>query len=784
MIKKIFIFSVMITLSHHSYSEINPLFIHGGDFDAKGINEYINGKSFPPGEYVFPVYVNGEYYGKTKVSIDKKGNICKDITGLRFFYNTKVQKGMDCGEFDKATNSEFEISKDKNAIIYKVADKFMVERYDAEFLKREIDDVSVNSLFVNYSVQYSHNEYAGSNYYTNMNVNGNLSDFRLVSDFNINDDDIDIVELYGAKPLYGLNGEVKFGEFNTLIEPAFSNSLFIQGVSFNTDRDLYLKEKRHYPYKGFVSEPSDIFIYQGDRLIKRFFVDGGEYTLDSALASFQVSGDLRIVEKGISGSERVENVYLPSLENLLLDGEDFLSLSYGLIPDHDRSLYSLIYKYGFNYFTPFVSALSIDSDYQNYSLGASIYTGGDSELVLSLAHSSVDGMDGNSYGIAFRTYIPAFSINLDMSSFRYYEESYLSVGDYLNSIDSDYANPLKSRTDIGLSVALDNWYVSSAYARYSNSNYRKANGFVLDESNTLSLGLQGSASVPYDHDAYWSLSAAVDFENNEEMILASLTIPFHETKNSSLDIDSINFSLEKPMQSSEVNAVSTVRGGDTDLNYYLKLSTESDNNQFGIGAELFDVTRVNADISKSYKNIRAAGSLAITKEAGITLQSRNLTNPILIEAKGFENTRQQGVTLNKDGIGITESNGIPYNKQTWKLDASQAKSNTLVLSDKASHHLPKGVMTKVKFDTLYRQYYYAKLYVNGKPLPLGTNIKIGNNDYYTQLDGAVTISSEQTEGILNIDIYNSDKQCKVNLDNFSDKIGSENIPDVGVISCE
>ncbi|HIF9312794.1 TPA: fimbria/pilus outer membrane usher protein [Photobacterium damselae] len=786
MSKRIFILAFMFVLSSNSYSEINPLFIHGKDFDPEGINEFINGKALPPGKYKLPVYVNGEYFGKSNVEIDSKGNICKDITGLRFFLNAKLQRGIDCGEFDKASNSQFEIDKEKNVIVYRVKEEFMVERYDSEFLKKEINDVSVNSLFMNYNIQYSYNEIFGSDYYTNVNVNGNLSDFRLISNVNVNDDNVETIDLYAAKPLYFLNGEVKVGEFDTLVEPAYGNSLYIQGISFRSDRDLYLKEKRHYPYKGFVSEPSDIFIYQGDKLVKRFFVDSGEYTLDSALSSSTLYGDIKIIEKGISGREIIQNIYLPSLENLLLNGENFVSLSYGNIKAIDKDLYSFIYKRGFNYFTPFISISSIDTDYQNYSIGTSIYTGGDSELLLSAAHSNTDKQDGNSYGVSFRATIQDIGANIDVSSFRYFEDSYISVNDYANSLDDDYSNNLKSRTDIGLSFSTNNLFLNSIYARYSHANYRKKNELPLSEFNSLSLGFQGITSVPFNNHSSWSLSATIDFENNEQMILASLSIPFEEMNNKTniLDIDSVNFSIEKPAKGEKYNAISTMRGGDNDLNYYLKLSSESKNNQLGIGANILDLVRINTDISKSYKNIRASGSIAVANENGLSFQSRRLRNPILIEAKGFENTKQLGVVLNDHGIGISEANGMPYNKQVWRLDTSKAKSNTLILSDKVSHHLPKGVMTKVKFDTLYRQYYYLKLYTDGKPLPLGTKIKINNNEFYTQLEGAVTVSSEQTKGILNINVYNSDKVCRVNLDSFKDNIGSENIPDLGVISCE
>ncbi|HIF9277598.1 TPA: hypothetical protein ACX6QU_001340 [Photobacterium damselae] len=783
--KKTIYFVILFFYSISSKSEINPIFIHGKNFDEKGVNEFINGKLLPPGDYILPFYVNGEYSGDSKVEIKENNVICKDLTGLKFFYNNKVVHGLDCGEFDNKTKSKFIIDKEKNIVTYKVNEKFLYERFDANYLKKELKNNIINSLYANYNLQFSNNKYSDHGTTSgSFSINGNLNDYRLVSNYNIISDKINKTDFYIAKPLYDMKGEVKFGEFNNITDPLTSEGTYIRGVEFKTDRDLYLQEKRHYPYIGYVSEPSDIYLYQNGRLIKQFFVNSGEYTLDNVLASSPIYGDVEIIEKGISGNEKKQRIYLPSLQNLLLSGEHYVSMAIGSVVDIDddnKYIANFIYKYGFKSITPYLTALTM-SNYRHISIGTSIYTGGDSELGLFFSRSHTKNKQGNSFGVSYRAFIPSINLDLDVSSFRYFDSDYLSINNYINSLSGNVLS-VKSKTNIGLTYNTGVDIINSIYFRYDNSQYWNKNQ-IENDLDLLTVGVQGVVENSFFESSLWTLSSSFSMNDHDNSIMASISIPFNNRNHDSFDVDSVMFVTEKDIGLSNYNTSAMLRGGDYDLNYYAKLSSNAQNNQLGLGANIFDMTYVNANLSSNYQSVQTTGSIALTQDTGIKFQPRQLTNPILVKADGFEGTKQLGAMIDSNGYAITDSTGIPYDKQTWRLDAAQAKSNTIVLSDKVSFHLPKGTMTKVKFNTLNRQYYYMTLRLNGEPVPLGTHIKYGKVDYFTQLNGALVISAKQDIIKIKLKLVDSNKYCSVNLDKLKFDSNSKTIPNIGDINCE
>jgi hypothetical protein len=784
MIRFFAVMLLVVTFSVHA--AINPLFIHGDQYNMDDIQAFLDSDQYPPGHYILPAFLNGEFSGNLRLQIEVDGRVCKDMSMFELVLDGQPVVGMDCGEFDKNTGSVFSLDKDKEIANYRVMQLYLPNQYDANYVQNSIKKHMVNSVYANYNVSAVNNSADLQSYYGSFSVDGNVQDVSFNSSANVTEQGLEYGNIYIAKPWYENGAQIMFGDFGASVGHFTPGNIGVRGLSIATDPSLSARDGGRNLYVGMVSEPSDIFLYQRDQLITRFFVNAGEYSLKEALAQTSVYGDVTIVEKGISGAEQKKQLYLPYTQNLLNIGEARFSLLMGKLNPRvyplDTNILSADYKYGFSTISPGISLSYLDTGYYHYGLGANVYMGRQSELEATISGSSYQGQSGQRVGLSFYTNFnqSPFKLGFALASF---EDGYMGIDDYVPFVQTGGVLGERLTSAVNLQYSKDPGFLNGVYLSYNVARYSLETVLNSNRKNTNSytLGLNGNLRQSSRTLAYWNLSASKQTNGDGLSAVLSLSIPFQKTETPL--IDSINLSVIKNPQTTGYSAFTSLSERIAGVNYYANLSNQENNNSVGLDFSPYGKTSVSMSLANNYSRLDVKGSAALTHASGLDLQAQTLTNPILIKAKGFEGTRQLGAVIGADGYAVAESNGSPYNKIHWRLDATQADSDVLVINDRVSHTLPRGVMTKVYFSTLQRQYYYITLNRAGKPVGLGSLVRINDKSFYTQTNGGLMfhVQPETNNIIMRL---KDGSQCLATMSTHHAGKASNRIPDLGSINCE
>ncbi|GLT18822.1 outer membrane usher protein [Vibrio zhanjiangensis] len=792
---------------------INPDFINASSgVSEEYLNKFINSERYVlPGVYNVALYVNENYYRliDIDVKLDKYGEpiFCKDMSALNI-KEAYIDKDntYDCGALDETFGAKAEFDKEHERFDYSIPNQYLYQKDDRETLERRVQENIINGVSVNYDFEktISLSDNNTDRLYGSSQIYANVSQVRFYSSLNYENDELNYNNAYFKKSIYSLNSDLAWGDYNTNTIGSVTSGVNIRGVGISSVRSLFNPRgfQSHIPISGYVSSPSELKIYQDDRLVRTEYVQAGNYDLDSLMGGTSLTGKIKVVEKSLSGGDEVSREYFLSGSNDLLNtGESFFTFNAGYIKNSSDSVGSQViyagYKYGLDVFSPFVSSTLMDG-YSNFELGSSVISPWGDNITLSFAGVDSDVSDEVDYAFSI-SYARDLSdkVNFYFLNNTYLSDNFISASEYSNIIDQDKSTSNQSRriaSSIGLQWSLDYRYLDLVSINYDHSEENQLS-VIKDEdydnvSQTFRLSMFGSLPtslyglpITYSTDMTYETYDSVNLQRDDELgVYFSIRIPF-SFGNKTLSVSSVGitsrYSNDSQKNINEIDMNGSFNNENGSIN-----ARASDDSTYSMSLQNRSFgrrTTLTSSLNNEYASVGGYGSVIYTDETGLVLSDGKINKPLLVKAQGLEGSKQLGAEVNSDGYFAINS-GTQYREAEYTLSTRNV-SNGIDIKNPKHIITPgaDGTFSLISYDIEKVNKFYARIVTSEGFLPLGTAVDVNDDTVYIDNDGGAIFDIKSPLVMDDISFKVSGKECQ--LPRLKENT-SGNIIDLGVVRCE
>lgn len=610
----------------------------------------------------------------------------------------------------------------------------------------------------------------------------NWGPWRLRADWQYQHDEtsnaLEWTQYYLYRALPSIQSKLTIGQ-DTMDSQVFDNFQFM-GMNLASDDKMLPPNMRGYApeISGIANSNAKVTISQQGRVLYETQVPAGPFNIQELSDAVHGKLDVRVEEQnGDIHNWQVDTASIPYLSR---PGSLRYSMSAGRPTDWNRNPEGPIFASGelswgiSNGWSSYGGVLASEG-YQALSLGLGrdLLVFGAISFDVTQAHAELDDgnvRDGRSYRVSYSKRFDDYDSQITFAGYRFSEKNYMSMGEYLDSLDND------SNDD------------------YSNGSDKEMYTITLNKQ-FRDLGL--NMNLSYNHQTYWNRDA-----NENWNLSVARYFDFGDWKNISVNLNAYNNSSYDNKDRGVYISISMPIGQDNTLSYnaasgknasqslgwYSQLGRNDSvqinaGTQNGLGETLSGYYTHEGDIAKStlsgsyqagqYNSIGASfsGGLTVTPE-GAALH--RITTPggtrLLVDTSGVSGVPVSGygspVKTNIFGKAvITDVNS--YYRNTAQVSVSNLDDRVEAITSVVQDTLTEGAIGYRKFDVIagYKMMAVIKR-ADGSSPPFGATVtKDGHQTGIVGDNGEVWLSGIEPNGKMVVS-WEDDQQCKIAFPNI------------------
>lgn len=499
--------------------------------------------------------------------------------------------------------------------------------------------------------------------------------------------------------------------------------------------------------KGIASSNAQVTVRQNDNIIYQTYVPPGAFTIND-LYPTSSSGDLRVTVKEADGSEHSFTQPFSNVPVMQREGRAKYSITAGKYKTQssgeDEPLFgqgSLIY--GLPHDITVYGGMQLSEDYSSYAGGVGIGLGdlGSISLDATQAYTKFDKNDkeGQSYRFQYSKDIEATDSTVTLAGYRYSTEGFYTFSDALDENayeDGNYSNDLQYNKRSKIQINLTQSIMDGEWGSVSLSGYQQdywgEDGYERNYNVSYNNSVGGiSWSLMY---SYTQSPGYVD--QNEQQYSLNISIPLSKWLSNAYA--TTNFNSDKDGHTYTQAGLSGTALEDNNLSYSISEGYDSQNSG-NSGMISGDYKGTYGEVNAGYNYNQSAKQINYGMQGSLFVHPYGLTlsQPVsesaamaLIRAPGAEHIK----VLNNTGVW-TDWRGYtvvpylsPYRRSRVALDPTSMSDNVDMDSNVQSVVPTSGALVLADFKTKIGYQILVNLTKNGKPVPFGTVVSLGDNE--------------------------------------------------------
>ncbi|EHT7060013.1 fimbrial biogenesis outer membrane usher protein [Escherichia coli] len=705
--------------------------------------------------------------------------------------------------------SSFVFDNSKQRLNINVAQVHMQKETDNR-LARKFWDQGIPALFVNYSYSGSQGQTRGNKNkssttsdFLSLNAGANLGAWRLRSNMNWTQSGFeseqydtfedayrkqkssqskwDTGDTYLQRDVQFLNSELTIGDYRTTsITEQLIDGFQFRGVSLSSSEYMIPAALRGFApvITGYARTNAEVIVTQNGYSIYQTHVAPGPFRIDD-LPGGSSAGDIYVSVKESDGTVHGFRQAYSTLPEMQRQGDFKFEYSVGRYKQSGYSTYentplfsNTSFLYGLPHNVTAMGNLLYSGDYQSVSLGAAFSLGMLGTLSTSVTSSVTEGRDNDK--------LRGYSVNAR------YSKSLTETGTLFQLASYRYSTP-DFRT---FSEANVEEYRGSSYINYMLSGRRKDTwSLILNQSITsgLSVGVSGRRDNYWDRHSTTSLSAGLNgtfrqtswslnynidrvrgngsWPENRELSL-SVSVPFSAFMSSgSMSSANFNYRTAHNNQGRTTNMVSlngsALEENRLSWNISENWSNSSRNYQrdenFSAGVSYdSQYARLYGGYGRTSQsntyNYGASGSL-LAHPGGVIVSRQNIGNAAALvhvpDVPGARVMNGRDIHTDNKGFALVPYVAI-YEKNNITIDPVSLSDGIELPETSKATYPTKGAIVSVEYKVYSGQQALINLTHDGKPVPLGAFVTIGDQVFIVGHSGQVYVSGVPESGRLKV----------------------------------
>lgn len=780
-----------------------------GDAKSIDLSRFKDGNPVLPGDYNVDVYVNGNWFGKRRMSFvatskqDNAYTCFKPATLLEYGVKEEylgsglAQEQAPCKKIEEWVDSayyEFDSSRLRVDIsIPQVAIKQNAQGY----VDPSVWDRGIDAAFLSYNASAytsrSGSDSNSNNAYMSVNTGLNLAGWQLRHNgqWTWRDDDASsnrdrqggrseyqATSTYLQRAMPSIRSVLTLGDSFTNGE--VFDSIGYRGVDLSSDDRMLPNSMLGYAPKirGIAKTNAKVEIRQQGQLIYQTSVSAGKFEIND-LYPTGFGGELEVTILEANGEIQRYNMPYSSVTQMLRPGMIRYSLTAGEFRDQTMDyspwLAQAKYQRGINNYLTAYGGVQLAEHYQAGLLGAAFATLVGA-VALDVTHSSASferspSSSGQSYRLSYSKLIAPTSTNFTLAAYRYSTEGFYRFRDaaYIRDLEAKRlatGGIGKQRSEFqitlnqGLPAGWGNLYMVGSWSDYWNRS-EKTKQYQLGYSNAyhgLTYGLSATKRSVQQ--------VGSNIRSDDTQYLLTLSVPLVFKKNTA----NLNSSFTQDSRSVGVS-------GTVDERFDYGVSASHQNYQdvaFNANAQYrtnYATVGGSYSIAGNYQQAMLRASGSVVAHAGGVLfgpeQGQTMALVYAPDAAGAKVTNAVGLSVNKAGYAVVPY-VTPYRLNDITLDP-QGISQSVELEQTSQRIAPfAGAIARVDFSTKTGHALLIKSNkTDGSTLPFAAQVY----DEQAQVMGMVAqgsqvyLRSQKTQGIATVRWGDeADQQCQINFD--------------------
>lgn len=779
-----------------------------GDAKKIDIDRFKYGNPILPGEYNLDVYVNGNWFGKRRMTfkaVDNKQNAFTCFTANKLIeYGVKADalkstidltNNSTCQKIDEWIDDAY-YEYDSTRLRMDITIPQIVMQKNAQgYVDPSVWDRGINAAFLSYNANAyktfdrMQGQQERTNAFASINSGINLAGWQLRhngqwqwqdkdQNYDSSQSSYEAVSTYVQRAFAEYRGVLTLGDSFTNGE--IFDSFGYRGVDFSSDDRMLPNSMIGYAprIRGNAKTNAKVEIRQQGQLIHQTTVSPGNFEIND-LYPTGFGGELEVTIIEANGEIQRFNVPYSSVVQMLRPGMSRYSVTVGEFRDKDIDLDPIIaqakYQRGINNYVTGFAGIQSTEDYNAVTLGSAFGTP-IGAVAIDVTHSQTDFKNrgsetGQSYRLSYSKLITPTNTNLTLAAYRYSTENFYKLRDALaiqdlenKSFTAGHIGKQRSEFQITLNQNLpDKW--GNVYAAGSWNDYwdrqestRQYQVGYSNSYNSLNYGLSAIRRVVED-------TATNETINDTEYML-TLSLPWSFKKSS------VNFNSVTTQDNVTVGLSGVV--GDR-FTYGTSFSdTYGNNPSVNANAQYrtnFTTVGGSYSVADKYQQamVSARGNI-VAHSKGLMFGPDQGQTMVLVyapDAAGAKVNNSTGLSINKSGYAVIPY-VTPYRLNDITLDP-QNMSTSVELEETSQRIAPyAGAISQVSFATKTgKAIYIHGLTADGKTLPFAAeayNMQ-GENIGMVAQGSMVYLRTNQTADIVTVKWGDeANEQCRIEYD--------------------
>lgn len=654
----------------------------------------------------------------------------------------------------------------------------------------------VNALFTSYVVGISSNHYKydfNKNIYLNLRNGVNLGAWRYrdnrtwTSHKNKHNKESrwQYLNSYIERGINLWHSQLILGDSTT--NNAIFDSLFFRGGQLSTDESMYPTSQQGFSpvIRGVANSNATIEIRQNNYLIYQANIASGAFEI-SDLNAMSSGGDLHVSIIEANGDIQSFTVPYATVPVLLREGRIHYSLTAGELRSNNdnydaKKFTEATITWGVTSLTTLYGGVQYSTNYLATSVGAGFNLGSWGAISSDITHANSKLSDGSSHQgqslrFLYARSFPETGTNLQLTGYRYSTKGYYSFQEAslnrmtgwlsqneildnqgeIKTDNTDYFNLYdnkRERLQANISQKIEG--IGSIYLTGSRQSFWGKRG------NTISVQAGLSSQIA---DINYTLSYGInkssdqyETKTTEQNIFLTLSLPLQKWLPQDAPVMYASYSANRNSQGQFIQQAS-LNGSflpQQNLNWNIAqgYSSESGNDgNLNIAYQgSYGNTQVGYGYGKDYRKVSAgiSGGVTLHSDGVIFSQPLGETNMIIAAPGASDIPVEHTSGVRTDWSGYTvKPYATPYRLNRISLDGSQLDEKTEIENSVITTVPTRGAFVKANFVTHHGSRALVHIVRNGKNLPFGTLVSVGEQQSMVNDDGLVYLSGLNSSGEL------------------------------------
>ncbi|MBM2883130.1 fimbria/pilus outer membrane usher protein [Chromobacterium amazonense] len=721
--------------------EFNDAFLQLGPDSTVNLEQFEQAGYIVPGRYIVDIYLNQRYLQQMELDFRPSGpeqqvqpclppDLIRQL-GLRA--SILWPQDSQCVDLPAVSQAKVRYSKSNGKLDIQVPQADLAYR-DEDYAPPETWNDGIPAALLDYRVFYQktdNGQNGSSSNITSYGVAGaNLGPWRLRSNYqydnNIqNGNKLSWNNTQVYRDLRGLQARLTVGEVFTTsdIFDAFS----MRGATLNSDDRMIPQSLRGYApqINGIARTNALVTVRNQGRVLYSTNVPPGPFSIRDLGSTAQ--GQLEVTIEEADGSKQKFTVNTASVPFLTRNGMLRYKMAVGqadMTGSAQRpNIATAEASYGLTNTFSLYSGFIASADYHAAALGVAQDMGSFGAISADITQASARMPDGNdysgkSYRLNYAKKLDSIDADLRLFNYRFSEQTYRSLSQYLNSQNGTYGYNYKQSVGLNASKSFGRTTLFLSGERATYWNTTPTQRVDLSMSRDLDIGPMRNVSVNF------SLQSVRDQSGNNLGASLSFSLPLDNNRR-------INYSV----QGGSGNTTHLATYSDNsrpNQSYNVSASISSQDTKPQVSGDYhYNGSALQADLSASkqqggYGSLSAGLASSLLLHAGGVSMSTASTGEtrLLVDTDGVPGVPVYGSAADTDRNGYAVLTGIgPYQSQDIRLDADNMPDTVEASAAVRRVVLTEGAVGKAAFPVkVGRKALLQVRLADGSVPPLGATV--------------------------------------------------------------